>query len=178
MEATKFDWGLFIVPTETNPDGLWPDEHRHCGFYELKGQVLAEFRLRPWILKITCNATDVINTLTLTKMRFDPHRTCADAVSLVRSRFPHVSAWEEYDWGIFHATTPHTHRSTLTDPLSLLLSLSLSGLYWNKGKGGGSTMTQKSSMASPDSPMSPLKKVHRINSTPMSATANDCRCID
>jgi len=68
--------------------------------------VLAEFRLKPWILRISCNATDVINTLTLTKMRFDPHRMCADAVALVRSRFPHVSAWEEYDWGVHACLSP------------------------------------------------------------------------
>ncbi|KAL6072757.1 Exosome complex component CSL4 [Balamuthia mandrillaris] len=108
LKKAKFDWGLFVLPTDNNADGLWPEPHKSLGAYDLKGQVTAEYKIKPWILKITCNATDVINTLTITKMRFDPHSSCADAVAAVRQRFPHVSAWDEYDWGLYW------HRQTNT----------------------------------------------------------------
>jgi len=109
---SKFSWGLFTTPCDDHPE-TWLNPRKTIVSYGLKGQVETEYKLQPWILKITCRATDVINTLTITKMRFDPHRSCADAVASVRARFPHLSAWDEYDWGLYWHTG-YTGESSFT----------------------------------------------------------------
>lgn len=89
IPLTRCPWGLYIRPSADSPDGVWPDLAKPVSHYDYKGKVNAELRMHPWILKISCRATDVINTLTITKMRFDPHATCAEAVASVRNRYSH-----------------------------------------------------------------------------------------
>jgi hypothetical protein len=90
-----------------------------------QGKIVLELRLKLWMIKTT-STSDADESLKFTKMlRFDPHASCAEALSHVRSRIPHDSAWEKHDWGLFWVRAKDGSAEYLEDtaPLAQYIGL-------------------------------------------------------